>query len=246
MLKRINERTWKQLAALDNDSVRLVLPISSLEQHATHLPIGTDDFISTIGMDSILENPALKPDFWLLPAIHYGISFEHMGFTGTFSLSPATLITIVEDILNCMRVHGWKTLVLINSHGGNQGVLRGMAQTWRYRFGVKIYYIELLNSARACFKNLLNLPSERDGHAGEAETSVLMCGKPNVVDLEAWEQQADMTNPLPNYLESWMTAELSATGLLGGASLASPEKGEKLIAAMGSSLIQILDSIAHA
>ena len=224
MLKRINERTWKQLAALDNDSVRLVLPISSLEQHATHLPIGTDDFISTIGMDSILENPALKPDFWLLPAIHYGISFEHMGFTGTFSLSPATLIAIVEDILNCMRVHGWKTLVLINSHGGNQGVLRGMAQTWRYRFGVKIYYIELLNSARACFKNLLNLPSERDG----------------------WEQQADMTNPLPNYLESWMTAELSATGLLGGASLASPEKGEKLIAAMGSSLIQILDSIAHA
>jgi len=245
MLRRINERTWKQLSELNKDEVRLILPISSLEQHGTHMPVGTDDFISSIGIDTIVENPKLKSDYWLLPAIHYGCSFEHMKFPGTFSISPATLSAMVEDILASMVAHGWKTLVLVNSHGGNQGVLFGSAQTWRYRYGVKIYYVNLLHSAETLLDNVLELPENRDGHAGESETSVLLAGKPEVVNTEALKTQADMTEPIPELLASWLTHELSPTGVLGGATLATAEKGAKLIDAVERKMIEILDGIAN-
>ncbi|OQB24051.1 MAG: Creatinine amidohydrolase [Firmicutes bacterium ADurb.Bin182] len=244
MLKRLNERTWQELAALDKLSVRLVLPIASMEQHATHLPVGTDDFISCIAMDAIIDNESLEAEYWLLPAIHYGCSFEHMAFPGTFSLSPATICAIVEDILGAMSAHGWKTLVLVNSHGGNQGILQGMAQTWRYRFGVNIYQIDLLKSARPLLLDDLELPPERDGHAGEVETSVLMSGMPGMVNREALKLQPDMLDALPEYKYSWLTHEMSTTGILGGVSKASAEKGDKIIEAVINSTIRILTEIA--
>lgn len=245
MLKSLNECTWVELASLEKQSVRLVLPIASLEQHATHLPVGTDDFISRIALDRLVNNELLEADYWLLPAIHYGCSFEHMPFAGTFSLSPSTLCSTVEDILAAMSAHGWSTLVLINTHGGNQGILQGMAQTWRYRFGITIYQIDLLNCVRSSLTNDLELSPEQDGHAGEMETSVLLSGMPHLVRRETLMQQPDVLTPLPNYKHSWLTREISPTGILGGASKASAEKGEKIIELLTATILQILNEIAQ-
>lgn len=245
MLKRINEYCWPELSSFNKHAARLVLPITSLEQHATHLPIGTDDFILNIAMEAIVNNDLLEAEYWLLPTIHYGCSFEHMDFAGTFSLSPSTLCSAVEDILSSMLIHGWKTLVLVNTHGGNQGILQGMAQTWRYRFGIEIYQIDLLNSVRTLLLNDLEIPQERDGHAGEMETSVLMSSMPDLVNMKALEQQPDMLDALPKFKHSWLTSDMSATGILGGASKASVRKGDKIIQSIIKNMIKILNEIAQ-
>lgn len=243
MLRRLNEKSWKVLDGLDPAKVRLVLPISSTEQHATHMPVGTDDFINQVLVERLLENPAIKDDYWLLPALHYGCSSEHTDYPGTFSLSPATLTAVVEDLLACMAAHGWKRLVIFNSHGGNVGVLRGSAQTWHRRFGVAVYQVDLGSSLRLPPEELA-FDFDKDAHAGEVETSVLLHAMPKVVDTEAMKTQPDMTDGLPKWTDGWLTRDVSPTGIIGMASAATAEKGRKMLDAGVAVVARALAEIA--
>ena len=49
----------------------------------------------------------------------YGKSNEHMDFCGTLTFSAQTYYALLHDIAGCIAKHGFKKLVLFNSHGGN-------------------------------------------------------------------------------------------------------------------------------
>jgi len=73
-----------------------ILPIGSIEQHGPHLPLGTDWII----VQEIAKRLAEKiGDCYLLPAIPYSNSQEHLGFSGTISLKPSTLAQMIRDIV---------------------------------------------------------------------------------------------------------------------------------------------------
>jgi len=56
---------------------------------------------------------------YLLPPVPFGNSREHMGFRGTITLRPTTLAMILEDIADSLHHHGFRTVVVFSSHGGN-------------------------------------------------------------------------------------------------------------------------------
>lgn len=246
MLRRLNEKSWKELDALKKEEVYLVLPISSLEQHGIHLPVGTDDFTMEAALKDLVDCPELKGDFWLLPSIHYGISPEHLDFCGSFTLTPQTLCAVVEDLIHCMTVHGWKNLVLLNSHGGNTSLLHGMAQTWKRKFGVDIFHVDFWGSD---FFNdaasMLQTPIQLDIHGGEIETSLLLYSRPQVVKEAELKTMTDDLPELPKYRGSWTAKELSPKGALGGATKASVETGKALSEFVKNKVISQLEAIAR-
>lgn len=67
MVANLNALTWEEVAALDLSKAVFVLPISSLEQHGWHLPLGTDDHILQIALDGLLRDPRLEGNMLFLP-----------------------------------------------------------------------------------------------------------------------------------------------------------------------------------
>jgi creatinine amidohydrolase len=52
--------------------------------------------------------------------VAYGITPYFLAFPGTVSLRVSTYLTIVRDVLDSLARHGFRRIVLVNGHGGNQ------------------------------------------------------------------------------------------------------------------------------
>src|SRR2546422_11307165 len=110
------DNTWKELH--EARVATAIVPFGAVEQHGHHLPLGTDWIIAD-EMGRALA-AALEEDVLLLPAMPFGNSREHMAFPGTITLRPATLAAVLDDIVESLRHHGIRTIVVFSAHGGER------------------------------------------------------------------------------------------------------------------------------
>lgn len=80
-----------------------------------HLPVGTDWLIALGHARELSE----ELDAYLLPAMPYGCSVEHMQFPGTVTLRPTTLAAFLEDMVIPVYRQGFRKIVVLSTHGGN-------------------------------------------------------------------------------------------------------------------------------
>src|SRR6187402_563877 len=128
---RFEELTSPEVAALDRDRTVLILPLGSVEQHGRHMPLGTDTMLAhavSLAAAGQLADVAVLPPPW------YGFSAHHMRFAGTVTLRAETMHALVEDIAASVVAHGFRRLVLLNGHGGNNGIIDVLASKLGHRF----------------------------------------------------------------------------------------------------------------
>lgn len=246
MLAYLNRMNWAELEAL-SDTVVYVLPISSLEQHGHHLPLGTDDFLLNIAVEALFNKASgrFKSNFLFLPALHYGNSHEHLDFPGTISLEVDTIRRIIEDILSTMKRHSIKHLLILNAHGGNTPIFSAYGQEWAQKYDVLIYNVNFF--ASSFFDdaaNIIETPLSLDIHGGELETSILQCAMPEVVNSASLNKEQDVYSPIADYSIGWLSSKLSpGDGRLGASSKATQEKGAQLIAYIANKLIHYFEML---
>lgn len=103
---------------------RAVLPLGSVEQHAG-LSLATDAAIA-----ERLANEAAAPlNVPVFPVMPYGIAPYFTGFPGTVTLRVNTLCAVARDILDSLKRSGFRRILIVNAHGGNQPV-SALAQEW--------------------------------------------------------------------------------------------------------------------
>lgn len=207
-----------------------MLPIGSTEQHGRHLPVGTDDLILQTSLDGLEKHLDMRNTFLRLPALHYGNSFEHLDFAGTMTLRTTTILAVIEDLLFCMKKHGVKYLVIVNSHGGNAPILHAQSQEWEQLFGIRIFNIDYFGSDFfAGAQEFLETPVNLDIHGGEIETSYFEHVMPDLIHTDRLSPEKDVLCGLKDYYYGWLSRDLSENnGLIGGASRSTQETGEKL------------------
>lgn len=172
MIYSYRDLSWKKHKELPKEEIYAMLPIASIEQHGPHMPVGTDDMIIEYVLRRLTGDERVKPEIYALPPIHYGLSPEHMDLSGTVTLSSQTLILMINDILASLRQHGWKRLIILNSHGGNKAFLHGLAQEWKRNYGLEIYVVETLHAIYDSYAaTVMETPPSLEVHAGEDETS---------------------------------------------------------------------------
>ena len=112
---RIRDRNWMQIEQYLTHDDRAVLPLGCTEQHA-YLSLSVDSILSEqVALDA--AEPLGIPVF---PVVPYGPTASFMAYPGTVSLQLKTYLALVRDVLDSMVTHGFKRILIVNGHGGNQ------------------------------------------------------------------------------------------------------------------------------
>ncbi len=177
----------------------VIIPVTSLEQHGLHLPLGTD-YYSGIERAKLI---AAQTDVLVAPILIPGQSPYHMGFEGTISLSSETIQQVMVEATESLIRHGFKRFLFLSAHGGNAAATTFIVD----RINQETAGIAVdLGSAVGPFRDRERLssipdPGLFDRHAGVSETSRALYLMPDLVDLEA-AVPAQLT--LPSHMEDML------------------------------------------
>ena len=193
----LTEMTWPEVRDILKETDVAIIPVGSCEQHGHHLPLGTDHIQALERCKKIAERVGAV----VAPVLYVGLSEHHMGFPGTITLSPETLVQVLFEACKSLSRHGFKKIVLFNNHGGNEVTVNFAAQKANLELDAKVLAIGLDLFYKWTSK--LRPPEyieNLDIHAGFEETGVMLILAPDLVNLAA-SRKPKMT--LPPTLEMW-------------------------------------------
>lgn len=236
----VEQLSWKALAELQGSGVDLlVLPTGATEQHGPHLPVNTDSVIAT----AVCHHASVLTGTPTLSTLSYGVSVGHTPkWPGTFSVDHETFAATVRQIALWAVNTGWKRLLIVNSHFGNDATLRVVVDRVR---------TELLGELQIGLKHTYQLTPEiwkyfisdaDDLHANCAETDLMLHLAPETVRMDWVEDDPDRTADL---VFSYPVSQTSLNGVTGNPSKGSAERGARLFAEMSEALAAILTRAAR-
>jgi creatinine amidohydrolase len=254
-------RFWADLkspdfARLDLARCIAVLPVAAIEQHGPHLPLHVDTtLVEGVIAATLPHLPADLPVLFL-PTQAIGFSPEHTAFPGTLTLKANTIIALWTELAESVARTGVKKLVLLNSHGGQVGLLDVVARDLRARLGMLVYSVNWFNlplqtEAGASVNDLFSAHEHRFGiHAGEIETSMMLALTPHQVDMEKAQnfhstsqdraQKFSLLGDGRSAKLAWQMQDYNPHGAVGNAAAATADKGHAVLGAAGRSLAQLL------
>jgi len=132
---RIEDLNWMDVEEYLKHDDRLILVIGACEQH------GYLSLLSDVKIPLALADAASKRTGILVaPPLNFGASPYFVAYQGTFSLRLATLMDAVEDVLRSAYGQGFRRILVLNGHGGNNGVKMRLGELANQLSGLKIQW----------------------------------------------------------------------------------------------------------
>ena len=178
----------------------VLIPVASLEQHGTHLPIGTD-YLNGVQQAKLIGQRA---DILVAPIMMPGQSPYHMGFAGTITLPSELIQEVYVEAAKSLIQHGFKRFLFINAHGGNRAITTFVVDRINQEtegIAVDLGAVTGPFMDRSASRALAPQEPMLDRHGGTPETSTSMFLIPELVDIDA-AYAAELT--LPPHLEAML------------------------------------------
>ncbi|MBN1145950.1 MAG: creatininase family protein [Anaerolineales bacterium] len=112
---RLEDLNWFDVEEYLKNDDRLMLVLGSCEQHA-YLSLLADVRVPLALADAASERTGVL----VAPPVNFGVSPYFLAYPGTLSLRASTLLDLVEDLARSAYGHGFRRLLLLNGHGGNE------------------------------------------------------------------------------------------------------------------------------
>jgi creatinine amidohydrolase len=241
---------WEELssddfpqAVKDAQGVCLV-PLSVIERHGHHLPMGTDMFI---GRELCRRVAALEPAI-IFPDVIFTQILEARHVSGTIALDAEVIMRLLDNICREIARNGLKKIVLVSAHGGNEYFARYFAQIQLESTRDYVVYVADPSQAPAEEANPAALwETAVDGHGGEQETSEILAIRPDLVHLDRASTDGEglpldrlkALNEAGVYTGSWWYAD-HPTHYRGDGRPATAEKGNRLLEAYAQAVARIV------
>ncbi|WP_116949028.1 creatininase family protein [Jiangella endophytica] len=239
---RLAESSWTQVrAALDAGRRTALFAVGSTEQHGPHLPLMADTLLG----DALVTRLAPRlGDVVVGPTVPFGVATHHMAFPGTVTLDTETFQAVVLQYVASLASHGFEAVLVVPSHGGNFGPLAQLLEsTGGVVGGARFVPYTGLGEFVAVLERVGrddDIPPEIGGvHAGEAETSIMLAERPDLVDMSAAVRGFDgaFDDDVARRIFTGGTAALSDNGVLGDARPADAARGARYLDALTDLLV---------
>jgi len=216
-----------------------LLPLSCIERHGHHLPLGTDLYIAreVCRRAAELEPAVVFPDYVFTQILEA----RHM--PGTIGIEPDLILRLLENVCREIARNGLDKIVIVNGHGGNDSLIHYFAQIQLAAPRSYVVYVARPPYAEELAETGPHWETRVDGHAGERETSAILNVRPDLV--RSGEMPSDGEGmPLGRLKELrdlgvdtgiWWYAD-HPSHYCGDGRPATAEKGEKWFAAAAQAL----------
>ncbi|MDP9012870.1 MAG: creatininase family protein [Pseudomonadota bacterium] len=232
--------TWPEIESWLRRSKTVVIPIGSNEQHGPTGLLGTDWLCP-----EIIAHEAHRRggDILVAPTFNIGMAQHHLGFPGTISLRPSTFQAAICDWVESLSRHGFERIYLFNGHGGNiASIEAAFSEAYaKYSFAAAAcpFMLKLrswwqLPRVGALAEELF--PSGHGSHATPSEIAITQSAYPASIKNALCAPPIAPTGPIRDALD--YRARFPDGRIGSNPSLASPEKGARLIAASAAALLE--------
>lgn len=232
----VAEVAWPEVEQAFVAGAMAVLPVGAAsKEHGYHLPLNTD-FLQAewLGREVVRRMPAVV---W--PTLSYGYYPVFVDYPGSITLTRATFVAVVKDILDGMARAGARTIALLNTGISTIEPLHEAIANPPAKVAAAVVNVY----AGPRYIRVAEQLQEQafGGHADELETSIMLA-------LHGERVAMHRAEPAPVHIERGVfnrtdpgAPNYSPTGVNGNPTLATREKGERLIGAM---LEDVLDQLS--
>lgn len=219
-----------------------ILPMGAVEPHGPHLPVGTDCYLA----ERMASKVAEKIDALVLPTFSYGQVWSLRNVPPSINVSNAHLIGVLVDIGKSLYNSGVRYFIIINSHVGNMVAIKEAArELYDEHRDMKVFYFMYPGTAEITEEIRQSKPMPGGYfHACEIETSYMLYLAPEYVQMD--KALDDFPN-LPEDFQYTPTPwdQITDTVVLGSATLATREKGQKIIDTAIETIVNVLKKHAE-
>lgn len=221
--------TRARIAALpDKVWAPVLLATGAIEQHGPHLPVAVDSLLGQMWIGELINRLPPGTSCYVAPPITIGKSNEHAGFPGTLTISKDTLRDQILLVARQVSAWGFRSLLILNTHGGNSAVIHTTLREVRARLGLRCAFL-----GGDYRPDLSEQEATYGFHAGEYETSLLLAAAPHLVAMEATTRHYPGRLDDPGELRpecapatfAWASQDISPAGVMGDATAATAAKG---------------------
>lgn len=240
------EMTAVELKNVSREETLVVLPIAAVEQHGPHLPTATDDIICTAIAEQVEQR--LKESVLLLPTLWLGASQHHLRWGATLTSRVENYETLLCEICESLLEDGFRRVLILNGHGGNIGPMQISLRRLQIHYrNCQLMAASYWSIAEAEIAALMEGECKSVGHACEAETSLVMYLRPELVRKSKIENCADYARDLVDgvYLCNDMY-QRTKKGATGRPDLASAEKGGQMFSCITNRVVEVLQRLGQA
>jgi creatinine amidohydrolase len=176
----LQNNKWSDVEAYLEKKKTIIIPVGSTEQHALHLPLGTDTFVAR----DVAEAAAELTGTLVAPPTWFGLAPHHMAYPGTITLRPETLTNLLVDMAQSLVYHGFEKIIILNGHReANLPPLKNAAVKIRNHTGAFVAVADPFYIARMIGAELMAPTPGAPGHAAGLETSHMLYLHPELCDM---------------------------------------------------------------
>jgi len=231
---QLQQASWPEIEAHLKTSKGIVIPIGSFEQHGPNGLIGTD----AICPEVIAREAGDAGGFLVGPTFNVGVAQHHLGFPGSMTLRPSTMIAAINDWIDSLVRHGFRRIYFLNGHGGNIATISAaFAESYAAWSMDGDAWWELPGVMPVC-KSIF--PVGDGSHATASEVAVTYYAYP---DAQKDVVMTPTIAPEGSFTDAADYRRNFPDGRIGSdPSQATPEKGAQIVAAARDSLVRDVEA----
>ena len=181
--KELGRLSYAEIAEVAKTGPVLLIPMGTVEQHGPHLPVNADNMVA----EFVARSAAEQTNAIWAPGLNYGCSDIYRNFPGTISISNDTLANLLEEVCEGYVKAGFRRIIFVNNHAGNEIVVERIARILRARHGMLVGSIYPWALGFALMEDQYDDAAAVYGHGAEPETSAMLAIFPDDVTLSRME-----------------------------------------------------------
>lgn len=242
----LEDLTWPEAAERFKAGALVVVPIGAIaKEHGHHLPLKTDWMLAReLGRRIAAALPVV-----VAPVVCFGYYPAFVRYPGSQHLTAETFTLVLKELIGNLIDHGVKRIAVVNTGVSTEAPLRIALRDIYEDRRVRVSSADI----RALGTATRKLAQQKlGGHGDESETSMILAIDRAAVRMDKArtdyghsldEPRTVFYQPVVFDGDPASGHDYSATGVKGDPSLATPEKGEAILADMARELVDGLRAL---